>query len=82
VEYYESAFSDNEDWQYQLGCEHEYVQAELALDALEDPILRELARACNQPNQRKAEQAREELLALSRRVKNLFPRKTISTRTH
>jgi hypothetical protein len=53
--------------------EHEYCQAVLALDNLNDPILRDLARDIQGPSTRRAIEAEEELFALSLRVKNLFP---------
>ena len=52
--------------------EHEYCRAMLSLDDLEDPILKDLARDA-QGAGRRAVEAQQELLALSLRVKNLFP---------
>jgi hypothetical protein len=83
IEYYEATFSGNKDWEYQLKADHEYFQAQLALlDDLEDPTLKQLARDACGPSLRRQEEASEELLALSRRIKDLFPEKHISTRKH
>jgi hypothetical protein len=69
VEYHNIALNpDNEDGQY----EWEYTNAFWALDELEDPILRGLAKEANAPG-RRADEARQELLELSCRVKNLYP---------
>jgi hypothetical protein len=54
------------------NLDHEYLQAKLALDNLEDPTLRALARdACGIG--KRAVEAERELLHLSLRVKCLFP---------
>lgn len=68
VEYHNAALNPaNEDCQY----EWEYTNAFWALYELEDPILRGLAREANAPG-RRADEARQELLELSYRVKNLY----------
>ena len=68
VRYENAVLTGNED----LEFEHELIQAELAMmDSLEDPALRQLAREANEPGKRSVE-ATQELLALSRRIKNLY----------
>jgi hypothetical protein len=59
--------------------EHEYSEAILALDNLQDPILRDLAKHAQGIGKRAVE-AEQELLELSLRVKNLYP--LISLRIH
>jgi hypothetical protein len=59
--------------------EHEYHQAVLALENLEDPFLKDVAREMNAPGKR-ATEAEQRLLELSLKVKNLYP--LISIRVH
>jgi hypothetical protein len=77
--YFDAVLRGSED----LDFEREYIQSEIALDGLDDPILKELALDACGTNVRRREESREELLALSRRVKNLFPgERYTSTRVH
>jgi hypothetical protein len=65
---YETAFSDEDG-----ELEHEYHQARLAFDGFDDPVLKALGKeATGNPGKRGIE-AEDELLALSRRVKDLYP---------
>jgi hypothetical protein len=68
VEYTQSALTGDEDCEF----EHAYHQAILMLENLRDSILQELAKEIQGPGKRSYE-AEQELLALSLRVKNLFP---------
>lgn len=69
VDYHNAALNpDNEDFQY----DWEYTNSFWALDELEDPTLRALAGEANAPG-RRALEARQELLDISYRLKNLFP---------
>lgn len=53
--------------------EIEFGQALMALDDFDDPILKGLAVDANGANLGRSEEAQQELLALSYRVKDLFP---------
>jgi hypothetical protein len=68
VEYTHSALTGDTDCEF----EHAYHQSILMLENLQDPILRDLAKEIQGPGKRSYE-PEQELLALSLRVKNLFP---------
>jgi hypothetical protein len=69
VRYRGAALMKLEDPNYEI----EFCQALMALDDLDDPILKDLADQANGANLGRSEEAQQELLALSYRVKNLFP---------
>jgi hypothetical protein len=74
VEYHQIALTDPDSWD--TGYEWEYTHAVWALqEELQDPILRALAQETNIPGPRFYE-SRNELLELSRRVRNLYPHLT------
>ena len=64
---YETTFSDDD-----CELEHAYHQARLAFDNFEDPILKALGKEATGPG-RRAIEAEDELLALSRRIADLYP---------
>jgi hypothetical protein len=57
----------------ELELEHAYCQAQLALDGLTDPTLKDLAKDTTGPSIQRSYEAERELVALSRRIVDFYP---------